>query len=309
MKRTMAALAAAGLALTLAACSDEDTTETTGGETTDVSETTEQEGYQATDLSAITKVDDIAAMVPEAVAEDGKLSVGTNIFFAPAEFYAPDGVTPQGYDIDMANAIGKVLGLEAEIQQAEFASIIPGIGSRYEVGIANFTINKERQESVNMLQYFEAGSAWAVPAGNPDGFDPTDVCGKVIGVQSGTYQDEVLADMNANDCVDNPIQVQQLSEQSAVTMRVASGQVDAMYTDSPVADYAVAMTDGQVERVGEVEDSAGFGVVVAKDDQELTDALEAAMNYLMDEGHMASIFETWGITEGVSTKVAVNPAS
>ena len=302
MKRTMSAIAAATLTLTLAACSDE-----SGG--TDSAGTTEQEGYLATDLSGIEKVDEIAAMVPEAVAEDGKLTVGTNIFFAPAEFYAPDGVTPQGYDIDMGKAIAQVLGLEYEVQQAEFASIIPGIGTRYEVGLANFTINAERQETVNMLQYFEAGSAWAVPAGNPNNFDPADVCGKTIGVQSGTYQDEVLAEMNANECADNPIQVQQLSEQSAVTMRVASGQIDAMYTDSPVADYAVTITDNQLERVGEVEDSAGFGVVVAKDDLELTDAMEAAMNYLMEEGHMDDIFATWGITEGVSTKVAVNPAS
>lgn len=306
MKRTLSAIAAATLALTLAACSgNSDTTETNGS---DAATDATQEGYLATDLSGITKVDEIAAMVPDVVAEDGRLTVGTNIFFAPAEFYAPDGVTPQGYDIDMAKAIAQVLGLEAEIQQAEFASIIPGIGTRYEVGIANFTINEERLETVNMLQYFEAGSAWAVPQGNPNNFDPADVCGKVIGVQSGTYQDEVLAGMNTEQCADNPIHVQQLAEQSAVTMRVASGQIDAMYTDSPVADYAASITDGQVERVGDVEDSAGFGVVIAKDDDELTAAIEAAMNHLMTEGHMDAIFATWGITEGVSTKVAVNPA-
>ncbi|VEI12817.1 ABC transporter substrate-binding protein [Trueperella bialowiezensis] len=303
MKRIAAAITAATLALALAACSDSDSgSGNTGSEAP-------QEGYLATDLSGVKKVDEIAAMVPESVAADGKLTVGTNIFFAPAEFYAPDGVTPQGYDIDMGKAIAQVLGLEYEVQQAEFASIIPGIGTRYEIGIANFTINAERQETVNMLQYFEAGSAWAVPQGNPKGFDPADVCGKVIGVQSGTYQDEVLAEMNTTTCASNPIQVQQLSEQSAVTMRVASGQIDAMYTDSPVADYAASITDGKVERVGEVEDSAGFGVVVAKDDAELTAAIEAAMNHLMEEGHMADIFATWGITEGVSTKVAVNPAS
>lgn len=62
MKRTMSAIAAATLTLTLAACSDE-----SGG--TDSAGTTEQEGYLATDLSGIEKVDEIAAMVPEAVAE------------------------------------------------------------------------------------------------------------------------------------------------------------------------------------------------------------------------------------------------
>lgn len=299
MKRTLAALAAATLALSLAACSgDSDAS----GDAVPTGE-----GFLATDLSAITKDDTIAAMVPSEIAADGKLVIGTNIFFAPAEFYGPDGVTPLGYDIDMGKAIGKVLGLETEFQPAEFAAILPGIGSRYEIGIANFTINAERQESVNMIQYLKAGSSWAVPTGNPKGFDPANPCGKVVGVQAGTYQDEVLAEKNTTQCKDNPIQVQSLSEQSAVTLRVASGQIDAMYTDSPVTDYAISQNKGKIERIGEVEDSAGFGVVAPKDNQALTDAVKAAMQKLMDDGHLKTIFATWGIENGVSTSADLNP--
>lgn len=300
MKRTISAIAAATLALTLAACSNDDaaTTDTTTGS-----------DKLATDLSSITKDEKIAAMVPDAIAADGKLVVGTNIFFAPAEFYASDGVTPLGYDIDMGNAIGKILGLEVEFQQAEFASIIPGMGSRYEVGIANFTINAEREEVVDMIEYLQAGSAWAIPAGNPHGFDQTKPCGKVVGVQTGTYQEEVLTDMNANQCKDNPIQIQSLSEQSAVTLRVASGHVDAMYTDSPVADYAISLNEGKIERIGEVEDSASYGIVTTKDNPELTAAIQAALQKLMDDGELTKIFNTWGISEGVAGEAVLNPAA
>ncbi|UVJ57250.1 ABC transporter substrate-binding protein [Trueperella pyogenes] len=300
MKRTLSVLAAATLALSLTACSGDDAAQTS---------TTGTEGFRAADLSAIEKNDELAAMVPAQIAADGKLVLGTNIFFAPAEFYAPDGVTPQGYDIDLGKALGKILGLETEFQHAEFAAIIPGIGSRYEAGIANFTINPERQEVVDMIQYLEAGSAWAVPAGNPKGFDQTAPCGTVVGVQTGTYQEEVLTDMNAKACKDNPIQIQSLSEQSAVTLRVASGQIDAMYTDSPVADYAISQNAGKIERIGEVEDSAGYGVVAAKDNPELTKVLQAALQKLMDDGHLKAIFTTWGITEGVATQASLNPVS
>ncbi|KTF04010.1 MULTISPECIES: ABC transporter substrate-binding protein [Trueperella] len=299
MKRTISAIAAATLALTLAACSNDDV---------NASDAT-SEGMLAADLSGITKDDKIAAMVPEAIAADGKLVVGTNIFFAPAEFYAPDGVTPLGYDIDMGNAIGKVFGLDVEFQQAEFAAIIPGIGTRYEIGIANFTINADRQDVVDMIKYLQAGSSWAVPAGNPNGFDQTQPCGKVVGVQTGTYQEEVLADMNEGQCKDDPIQIQSLSEQSAVTLRVASGQVDAMYTDSPVADYAISLNEGKIERIGEVEDSASYGIVTPKDSAELTAAIQAALQKLMDDGQLKAIFDTWGISEGVADQAVLNPAS
>lgn len=299
MKRMLSAVAAATLALSLAACSND----------ADQQATASGDGFLAADLSAISKDETIAAMVPADVAADGILTIGTNIFFAPAEFYGPDGVTAQGYDIDMGKAIGKILGLETEFQHAEFAAVIPGIGTRYEAGIANFTINAERQETVDMIQYLEAGSSWAVPAGNPNGFDQTKPCGKVVGVQTGTYQDEVLAEMNTKECKDNPIQIQSLSEQSAVTLRVASGQIDAMYTDSPVADYALSQNKGKIERIGEVEDSAGFGVVLPKNNPDLTKAIKAAMQKLMDDGHLKSIFNTWGIKDGVSTEAVLNPAS
>lgn len=304
MRHSKLIIAGTALALSLAACGSDDA-DTDGSETTqggpNVGEIT------ATDLSDLEEVAEIAELVPDSIKSDGKLVVGANIFYAPAEFYAADGVTPQGYDIDLANALAKVMGLEADIQQSEFASIIPAIGTKYEIGISNFTITAERQNTVNMIQYFELGSGWGVPAGNDSGFDPADICGSTIGVQTGTYQDEILTAKNQEECADNPIQIQKQDEQSRITLAASNGQIDAMYADSSVVDYAVSITDGQIESVGEVEDLSGVGIVLPQDD-EWTEATRAATQYLMDEGYMDKIFETWGITEGVSTEAVLNPA-
>ena len=61
------------------------------------------------DVSGVTKDDDIAAMLPESVTKDGKLTVGMDTSYAPAEFLAEDGKTPVGFDVDTAKAVQAAL--------------------------------------------------------------------------------------------------------------------------------------------------------------------------------------------------------
>ena len=138
------------------------------------------------------KVDSIAALLPREIASSGTLVVGADTSYAPAEYLDVDGVTPVGYDVDLAKAIAVVLGLEADVRTADFSSIIPEVGSTYDVGISSFTINAERMAQVNMVQYLEAGEAFAVEKGNPQGISRDDLCGVTVAVQAGTIQEEEL---------------------------------------------------------------------------------------------------------------------
>lgn len=293
MKKAIAASAAAMLALS--ACS-------TGDDTGSEDDATSP-GF---DLSAIEKIDEIANAVPESVKADGKLTVGVEITYAPAEFYDTDGTTPIGYDIDLMNALAQVMGLELEIVPAEFAAILPGIPEKYELGISSFSITAERQDNYNMIQYFFAGSQWTVQAGNPSEFDPADLCDASIGVQTGTIQDDYIAQATA-DC--DTVDVQRYDSQAAVTTALTGGKIDAMMTDSSVGAYAVLQTNEQLEAVGELTDPEPVGVVVAQDDQEMTDATQQALQYLMDEGILSDIFAAWESEDAVADEAIVNPVN
>ena len=306
MKKSVYALVGSALALTLAACGGNAADSEAPGDG-DAAATASD--VLATDLSGLAKDEAVAALVPEAVSEDGKLTIGTNIFYAPAEFYASDGTTPQGFDIDLMNALAKVMGLEVDIQQADFNAIFPAIGTNYEAAIASITVNEDRLAQFNMIQYFEDGNSWSVAKGNPNGFDPAQKCGAAIGVQTGTYQDEVLTAVNEGECASDPITIQRYDTQNQATQTLAAGQLDAMYTDSSVAAYAAKLTEGATEILGEPEEVSGRAITVAKDDKELTDALVAATQSLIDSGDLAKIFETWGITEGVPTEALLNPGA
>lgn len=262
------------------------------------------------DVSGIKKVDEIAALLPAAVAERGTFVVGAAIDYPPAEFRAEDLQTAIGYDVDMSKALGRVLGLETETSAAEFASLLPGIGTKYDVGISSFTITNERMASYNMISYIMVGSSYAVRTGNPEGFDPESVCGQTIAVQTGTWQEEDLATKSEQCKADGKQAIDVLSygTQADVTTNVIGGKAIAYYADSTVADYASAQTNGQMEVVGGVLDAAPQGIVVAQSDAELTKAVQQAMQYLMDQGIWTRILTSWGVDESAALDTAeLNP--
>ena len=123
---------AAAAALPLAACVDPTSTSssTSGSESTSAAATT-----ASYDMSKIPTVDEIAALVPDEVKERGTLRNGASADYAPAEFLGDDSQTPQGYDVDINKALAKVMGLnEGTTNHAEFPTIIPALGTKFDVG-------------------------------------------------------------------------------------------------------------------------------------------------------------------------------
>ena len=109
----------------------------------------------------------IAALLPDSVTKDGKFTVGMDTSYAPAEFLAEDGKTPVGYDVDLVKAMANIFGLKADPVTANFDSIIPSVGSKYDIGVSSFTVTNERLDSVDFVTFYKAGSTWVTKKGNP----------------------------------------------------------------------------------------------------------------------------------------------
>ncbi|GAA4731550.1 ABC transporter substrate-binding protein [Isoptericola chiayiensis] len=266
-------------------------------------------GSAAPSAAAIETDPELAALVPAEVAEDGVLTVGAELSYAPAEFVAADGVTPVGFDVDIAAAIAATLGLESQVEPSTFDAIIPAVGTKYEVGISGFTIDAERLEVAHMVSYFDAGSQLAVATGNPDGIDAANLCGVTVGVQTGTVQQGALEDASAACEADGaePVEVLPYDSQADVTTNLAGGKVQAMYADSPVTAYAVEQAGGSIETLGEITDAAPYGVVVAQGDDALAEAVRAALQQLMDDGTLTEILDGWGNAEGALATAELDP--
>ena len=290
--------------VSLGACgTSEKSDSTASGDSESSSNTT---GY---DVSGVTKDDDIAAMLPKSVTKDGKLTVGMDTSYAPAEFLAEDGKTPVGFDVDIAKALANMFGLEAVPQTSNFDSIIPSIGTKYDIGISSFTITPERMEAVDFVSMFKAGSTWVVKKGNPDKVDTSDLCGLKIAVQTGTTQEEEV-NAAAKQCkADGKSEVQILSNklQTDVTTNVATGKADVFYADSPVAGYAIAQTEDTLEALGEDVGVTKEAVAIKKGDSDTAKAVQAALQKLMDDGTYMKILKHWGVETGAVDKAEINP--
>jgi polar amino acid transport system substrate-binding protein len=213
--------------------------------------------------------------------------------------------------VDLFKAVAQKLGLEAEFETAPFDNIIAGVGSgRYEVGVSSFTINPERLAEVNMVSYYQAGTQWSTREGNPDDVDPDNACGLAVAVQTGTVQVDDLTARSAEceSAGEEPIDIQQFESQSDATAAVASGRVAAGLADSPVMAYAVQQTNGQLELLGDIYDSAPYGYVVPKEQTEFAEALAQAVQALIDEGTYEEILSEWGVEDGGIDDPTVNPA-
>ncbi|MEZ5091116.1 MAG: ABC transporter substrate-binding protein [Micropruina sp.] len=295
--RAAAVVAVAG-SLALAGCS----------KSTESSSATSVGPTNSTVAVAPQKVEEIAATVPENIRKSGKLVVGVTIPYTPNEFKDSDGKIV-GFDVDLINAVAATLGLTAEYRESDFAKIIPSIeGGTFDVGMSSFTDTKEREQQVDFVTYFSAGSQWAQKAGA--GIDPNNACGKKVSAMAASTQvtDELPAKSKACVAAGKPeIEILTFDGQDAVTNAVVLGQADAMSADSPVTAWAIKQSKGKLESAGPVFDSAPYGWPVKKGSP-LAQSLQKALEHLIANGDYKTIVSNWGLEEGAIDKPVINGA-
>jgi polar amino acid transport system substrate-binding protein len=253
--------------------------------------------------------DAIASKVPAKVKADGKLLIATDASYPPNEFTQEGSDDIIGMDVDLGNAIGKVLGLQTEFVNASFDGILAGLNAgRYEIGMSSFTDTKEREQTVDFVTYFEAGTSTMVRKCNPKNIDTVeDLCGKAVGAENGTTQLDMLTKPDVEDsvvkaCSDagkEPPKGQGFPKQTDVNAALGAGRIDAYMADTPVVNYAVKTTGAAFEKVGKDTGTAPYGIPIPKSATGMKEAVQAAVQQLISDGTYDKIMSNWGLSGGV----------
>ncbi len=266
-----------------------------------------ESGATSTDGASIagTFNQEAAALIPTAIKDAGTLSVAMDASYAPNEFFDEDGKTIIGTDADLADAIGTVLGLDVKKKNATFDSIIPGLAAgKFDIALSSFTDTKEREKTVDMVTYLTAGTGFYTLADKPtEVTGVADLCGKTVAVQKGTVQQEDVEAQNKK--CDKPIDLKVFTQQTDVDLAITSGRAQVAMADSPVASYAVKQSDGTLKSTGEDYDTAPYGIAINKK-TELTPAIQAAVQVLIDDGTYTAILKKWGLESGAITESKIN---
>jgi polar amino acid transport system substrate-binding protein len=242
---------------------------------------------------------------PQAITDAGKLVFCVDVSYPPEEFYAADGTTAQGSDIDIAKDIAARFGVTAQIDNTAFGGIIPALkAQKCDLIISGMNSDEERKKEVDFVDYLKVGQGVLVPAGNPDAIATLeDLSGKSVAVQLGTTNAQALEAVNetlkagGKDLID----IQTYEADTDAFQQLALGRVDAYTVDSVVMAYYLS----KPENAGKFEAAAPniapipIGIAVTKENTELRDAVQQAIDAMYEDGTIREIVETWGMTDAV----------
>jgi polar amino acid transport system substrate-binding protein len=217
--------------------------------------------------------------------QEGQLSVGTDTPFPPFEIGQPPNIS--GYDIDIMNAIGEDLGLTVEYTDTGFGTIFRDTAAgQFDTAAAASTITAGRENTVDFTDpYYEAQQALLVPE-DSDIASVDDLSGAIVGAQDGT-----TGETYANDETDAS-EVRGFPEGPNAISALATGQVDAVIIDQPVAADAVEKQGG-MEIAEEITTNELYGFAVAPDNDALREAMNEALATLKEDGTIETLYEEY----------------
>jgi polar amino acid transport system substrate-binding protein len=253
----------------------------------------------------------LAASLPQAVRDAGVLKVGSDVAYAPVEFFDTDNKTVIGIDPDIAKALEAQLGIKLTFQNATFDGLITSLRSkRIDLIMSAMSDTPERQKSIDFVDYFSAGTSILVKKGNPAKINSLDdFCGKTIALQRGTTQEDVAKAQTAKCKVaGKPLKVLAFDRDTEALLQVKQGRAVADMNDFPVAAYSAKTSGGgnDFEVVGAQLEAGPYGIGVRKEDTAIRDALQKAMQAIIDNGEYAKVLEKWNVKQGAVTTATVN---
>ncbi|WP_420179217.1 ABC transporter substrate-binding protein [Paenarthrobacter sp. TA1.8] len=312
-----AALAAAAL-LGLAACSDPEATAATGATAPASSASSSTKEFNLTPQQDRIKVSvdsAAAALVPDAIKADGKLTVVTTGGTPPLSTFATDNKTLIGSEVDIAYAVGESLGLQVEVLPVAWADWPLGVESgKYEAVLSNVTVTEARKEKFDFATYRnDLLGFYAKTDSDISTIKETkDVAGKRIIVGSGTNQEAILVRWDEENKKNGlkPVEFQYYDDDSASQLALQSGRADLTFGPNASAAYKAAK-DGKTKEVGTLEGGWPLKAEIAFTTQKgngLAVAAQAALNTLIKDGSYGKILDRWGLSSEAIPASELNPA-
>lgn len=227
-----------------------------------------------------------------ALAENGTLTLATNVNFPPYEFYDDETGEPTGIDIEIAKAICEKIGYNLEVVDIDFGAIIPALAAHsYDFSAAGMTVTEERKQSVQFTDTYAIGVQAVIV---PDDCEAATIYelieakdGKIaIGVQESTTGDIYISDEFETA---GTAEVQRFKAGADAVLALTSGQVDCVVIDNEPAKAFVAKNEG-LKLLDTAYTEEEYAMAFPKD-SEVYEAFNAALKELMADGTLQGIVD------------------
>lgn len=216
-------------------------------------------------------------------ATAGKLIMATNASFPPYEYYENEKIV--GIDAETAEKIAEKLGVELEIKDMEFGSIIGAVQTgAVDIGMAGMTVTEDRLKTIDFSDSYATAVQVVIVKEDSEITSVDDLEGKTVGVQENTTGDIYATDDLGEDSV------KRYNKGNDAVAALASGVVDAVIIDNEPAKSFVAANDGLKILDTSYADEQ-YAIAVSKENKGLTAAVNKALAELKEDGTLDSIVE------------------
>ncbi|MFF1687132.1 MULTISPECIES: ABC transporter substrate-binding protein [unclassified Streptomyces] len=244
--------------------------------------------------------------LPAAVAQSGTLRVGMSPDFPPMEYLDEKTKGVTGVDVQLANALGKQLGVKVQIVQQSFDQLLNSVQTgRVDLAMSGFSDTPERQKTVDFIDYFGSqGRFYTRQKDAPQYKKATDACGKTLAVSKKTDYYEQAQDFSKKNCSGagkRPITLLPTDSGSAARLQLEQGRVDIAMQGAENLTYFEKKDPSKFETVLAPLQSTPFGIVMKKGDTKMSGAVLKAMNALVKDGTYQSILTKAGMKYAVIT--------
>lgn len=221
--------------------------------------------------------------------KSGKLLMGSDTAYPPFENMENNKAV--GFDVEVAEAIAKDLGLQLDVISTAWDGIIPGLKSnKYDIIMSAMTITPERKKQINFSDpYIDSDQSIAVVKGSPIK-SQADLKDKVVGVQldtTGQFKAEEIQKAGGLK------EIQKFDTILLAFQALEQGKVDAIINDYPVNQYISVKRGGKTELVEKIKTDEQYGIGVNKDNAELLKKVNTALQKARDDGTYTAIYKKW----------------
>ena len=228
------------------------------------------------------------------IKKSGKIVVGTEASFPPLEFHKEiDGKdTITGFDIFVAEEIAKDLGVELEIKDMSFDGLLAAlVAGNVDFVAAGMAATEERRQSVDFsIRYYDTLQTILARDDNKDEFPAdSDMKGKLIGVQKGSTQSEIMSRMYPK------AKTVEIAKNADIILQLQSGKIDGALLDDPIAQlYASAnpgLTATELTFKNDPEYDVGSSIAVSKEAPDVLESIDKTLQRIMDDGTYDKLLE------------------
>lgn len=218
------------------------------------------------------------------IKKAGKIVMGTSADYPPYEFHKEINKKDEivGFDIEIAKAIAKDLGVQLELKDMKFDGLLAALeAGNVDFVISGMTPTEERKKSVDFTKvYYTAVQTVVVRAEDKDKFKSVeDLKGKKVGAQKGATQEQIVKEQMPNS------ELKAIGKISDLMLELKNKKVDALVVELPVATAYLAKNKDLIvaDSIKLNTEDSGSAIALKKGAPELVEALNKSLDRLNNE--------------------------